>query len=497
MRRRAASRRRVTRTGCALLLGGALGLSWTSVTPTAAVASCAPPDQFDTCSVAIQTLLTSAKNLVLPNPNCTSSGSSSPCPVGTVLFVANDPSHTVTVPGTTPAALGCETTTACNYDRWSDNGVGSFVRVDAGAAMSVGKIPAEGITTSNPDGTSPVQFAPTGLLAGTSPWVQPYPGTLMSASNPMAPTAVLRRIEAWPGGYEEKDIISKVAVGAPVVLTQAITLPASWSVNLDADNVVVIFNNLQEPVGEVTAPSVTDNGGAPVPFAVTLVGDVLAVRIDASRAQLPISFDPYTYRNGRISNGGYTWTQTTDRGATGIAHTHVIADSCTAFGCEYEIDARYTVALKQGTNGLNSFGTQTSLTVTQAGGRPPGYADGFRLYVKFHCRVNLTDDYDYFCDQPQGPTPAGADPPYEQQFDGYPTSKTVGPVPQYLPPAATDPKHHYFYEVTILPLPPEDPGTPPNDHNRYRTYDISCDTIRNKGAQECYYDESRPTGTGH
>ncbi len=50
--------------------------------------------------------------------------------------------------------------------------------------------------------------------------------------------------------------------------------------------------------------------------------------------------------------------------------------------------------------------------------------------------------------------------------------------------------------MTIVPRPPEDPGIQANDANMFRTYDISCDAARKKGAQECYFDESRKTGTG-
>ena len=111
-------------------------------------------------------------------------------------------------------------------------------------------------------------------------------------------------------------------------------------------------------------------------------------------------------------------------------------------------------------------------------------------------RVNLSDNYDYCCDQLQGPTRTGADPAFENTFPGYPTSQNVGPVAQYLPPGATDHKHHYFYEVTLVPRPPEDSSIQPNDSNRFRSYGISCDSARQRGSQECYFDENRRTGTG-
>jgi len=262
-------------------------------------------------------------------------------------------------------------------------------------------------------------------------------------------------VEAWPGGYKESDIINAADVASPIVLSQGITLPAGWTLVLDSDSFLTFSNALGEPVGQMAATTVADAAQHPVPTTTALVGNVLTVTIDATRATLPLTIDPYVYRGGRVANGGYTYDKTADKDSE-IDHVHIQQDSCTNFGCSYVVDARYSVALRQTTAGLRSYATYTSVTVQQIGGRPAGYANGLALNGKFHCRVNLADDYDYFCDQARSPTPPGADPPYEQSFPGYPTSKSVGPVPQYLPPKSSDTKHHYFYEVTIVPRPPED-----------------------------------------
>jgi len=187
------------------------------------------------------------------------------------------------------------------------------------------------------------------------------------------------------------------------VLSQGITLPAGWTLVLDSDSVLTFSNALGEPVGQMAATTVTDAAQQAVPTTTALVGNVLT---DATRATLPLTIDPYVYRGGRVANGGYTYDKTADKDSE-IDHPHPAE-----LLHELWMQLRCRCSIQRGTTPDHRwpevYATYTSVTVQQIGGRPAGYANGLALYVKFHCRVNLADDHDYFCDQARSPTPPRA-----------------------------------------------------------------------------------------
>jgi hypothetical protein len=352
-----------------------------------------------------------------------------------------------------------------------------------------------------------------------------YPG---AASSPLsAPTLVgpdeavstsstwTRYYRAEPDGIEVTDVLTGSPapgvdngpiVDGPLGFSEVVQLPASdWSMSLQPDNEVLILDGAGNQQGFIKPATATDAFGRDIPVTVQLArndGTTGAFAsepgiswlytyslqtVDVTTAAYPLTIDPYYYRGGRITNNGYTWIQN----KSVVSHYH--GTNCAGGMCESEVtDGSISVDITQRTMGISSYNTQWDVVVQQVGARPAGYVNGFYLSTfSLRCKVNIAGSTDPYCNGR-----SSADPDFTFSNSDLRTRYEFTPYMK-VPNATTDKDHHYFFEIHIVPHFQEDPYTDPGNRGKFRSYDISCDSKRGLSPFECYFDEKRPTGTGH